>query len=443
MSKAPPRAVHFVFTALPDTSGYTLRTQRLLSYRDDADASPADVIVYPREKWLPPGDCTLHPRIATYVHDGVAYHALTAPPHRRPLIAATRWLDDRGIRGTSRIGFRQPLGPIVPHELSDLLAERIRAADVVHAHSPPRCGLWALETARKYGRPFVYEVRGFLDLTAASEGRQHVWDRPIEEYREQERRLLREADAIVTLSRVMAEEVVRRGGPADRIGVVPNAATVDLSVLDRRDAALRESTVRRKLGIADSFVVGTITNVREMEGIDTLIDAVRLLRDEGVPAVALIVGDGRDIDSVREQAAAANAVHEGCVLLPGRVPPSESDDYYTALDVFAIPRNDVPVGRLVAPVKPVQALKLAVPVAASDLPALRDFCGDGAVYAAPESAASLADVLRRFHASGDFRRETAAAGLRHLQAQSSEALAARELTATYEQAIAHAASVSR
>ena len=96
------------------------------------------------------------------------------------------------------------------------------------------------------------------------------------------------ADLVVTLGEAMRDEIVARGVPAEKIEIVPNAVSAEFLKPPPDATALRE-----ELGIKpDEPVVGEVTSLVPHEGIGTLLEATAILRARGVPARALIVGDG-------------------------------------------------------------------------------------------------------------------------------------------------------
>ncbi|MEK8227743.1 glycosyltransferase [Oerskovia sp. M15] len=106
--------------------------------------------------------------------------------------------------------------------------------------------------------------------------------------RAKETELAASADAVVTLSATMRDELISRGVPAERVSVVPNAVRSSLLSGHPSPAAARAS-----LGLPEaSFVVGTVSSLVGYEGQDTILRAVALLRQRGVDVTALIVGDG-------------------------------------------------------------------------------------------------------------------------------------------------------
>ena len=81
------------------------------------------------------------------------------------------------------------------------------------------------------------------------------------------------------------------------------------------------------------------------------------------------------------------------VLFVGRIPHSQIEEWYEALDLFVLPRLDLEVSRNVTPIKPLLAMAKGVPVVASDLPAVREITGNLAQYVIPGDAVQLAKSI--------------------------------------------------
>ena len=72
--------------------------------------------------------------------------------------------------------------------------------------------------------------------------------------------------------------------PTHQIGVGPAVSIVPITVDERQ-------SLRAECGVApDAFLVGFFGFVNLTKGLDTLFQAVRILRDQGIPAQALIIG---------------------------------------------------------------------------------------------------------------------------------------------------------
>ncbi|MCL2092449.1 MAG: glycosyltransferase [Micrococcales bacterium] len=293
-------------------------------------------------------------------------------------------------------------------------------AGAVHATTPFTNGLVAQRVAARLGLPWVYEVRGLLEDTwaasfptpaarrAASASQRHALARA------REAELAAAADHVVVLGTTVRDSLVARGVPAERITVVPNAVDDALLTCDTDPA-----TARARLGLGacgpaggdtDGFWVGTVGSLVDYEGVGTLLDAVTILRAQGVDVRVAVVGDGvARPELVRRAAALGEAA-----VLPGRVPAAQAVTWYQALDVFVVPRRDTAVTRTVVPLKPMQAMALRRPVVASDLPALREVVGDpgAGLMVPPDDADALAGALAALAADPDRVARLGAAGRR-------------------------------
>ncbi|WP_460863696.1 glycosyltransferase, partial [Nocardiopsis coralliicola] len=395
----PGRVLHLVSNALPVASaGYTVRTHRIAAAQRALGLEPS-VAAFPGwpEAGLDGPD--------RWQLDGVDYRAVLPG---QPLPGGLAGRIDAGVA-----------------EVAALVAE-LRPA-VLHAAGDHRNGTLALRVAARTGLPVVYEVRGFGEETwLAAVGEEA---RGSERHRlivARETAVARRADAVVTLSAAMRAELVGRGVAPERITLAPNAVDAEL-LAARPDGA----AFRRAHGIGpDEFAVGSVSSLVGYEGFGVLARAVALLRSRGVPARLLLVGDGPDRGQV-ERAVREAGLDDA--VLPGRVPPDAALQAQAALDVLAVPRTAARVCALVTPLKPVEAMALGTPVAASDLPALRGLlsgadrpgdtggAGGGAGAGAaggrtagllvePEDPAALAAALERLYRSPALRAELAADG---------------------------------
>ncbi|QDW64366.1 glycosyltransferase [Oerskovia sp. KBS0722] len=369
---APLAVLHHLTNSLPHTqSGYTLRSHAVLTAQRDAGLRVAATT----RAGYPVTIGSLAARGVDVV-DGIPYRRLI--PSGLPNDPARRFADATDLLVRSSADF---------------------APDLLHTTTPGTNGDVTRAAARRLGIPWVYEVRGLPEETwVASHGTPEA--REVAE-RSERRALLRaketelatDADAVVTLSATMRDELVSRGVPAERISVVPNA--VRSSLLSEHPAP---AAARAALGLPEAaFVVGTVSSLVGYEGHDTILRAVALLRRRGVDATALVVGDGVSRPSlVRLADELGLGAH---AILPGRVPHEQASLYMAALDVFLVPRRDDRVTRLVTPLKPVEAMAIGRPVVASDLPALAEVLDvpRGGLLVAPDDVDAWADTIESLH----------------------------------------------
>ncbi len=349
--------LHVVTNSLPLTqAGSTIRTQRVVRAQRDLgwDARVVTRLGYP----VTHGDLgSPDPQFV----DGVPYHRL---------LPALMPSDDH-----LRAVYSTHLGRLV-----DVLRP-----DVLHAASDHVNAAVAVDVAHERGLPAAYEARTFFEDTwlARHGGEAARNSDTFALLRERHTEALRAADAVTTLSEGMSQAIISRGVAPERVFVTPNAVPLDF--LEPRDTA----GARRHLGIDDALWIGSVATVNDDEGFDVLLDAVALMRADGIDARALIVGDGPGLAALRAQAERSGVP----LVTPGRVPVTQVRDWYDALDVFALPRHDTALNRAVTALKPLEAQARGIPAVGSDLPAVAEVLAPGSTRVPPEDAAALAAAL--------------------------------------------------
>ncbi len=274
------------------------------------------------------------------------------------------------------------------------LAEKWRP-DVLHAHSPALNGLAAIRAGRKLGIPVVYEIRAFWEDAAVGNLSGREGSLKYRLTRELENMAVRGAHAVMTICEGLKADLVSRGFPAEKIGIMPNG--VDLTTFGK--PAPRDEALAARLGIAEGPVIGFIGSFYDYEGLDDLIAAMPMLLDRHPGAHLLLVGGGPMDKSLRAQAGASLAAER--IHFTGRVPHSEVERYYALTDIMAYPRKKSRLTDLVTPLKPLEANAQMQLVAASDVGGHRELIRDGetGVLFAPDNpaacAAALADLADR------------------------------------------------
>ncbi len=285
----------------------------------------------------------------------------------------------------------QPLDSYVQYAADQYVQAAMQnRVSVIHAASNHVTALPALIAARRLGLPFVYEVRGFWEITEQSSkpGWEHT-DRFALALK-LETLVANEADQVLAITQQVAETLISRGVASERITLLPNSVDVNaFSPLPAHQKTLA------KLGIPNGIpVIGYAGSVVEYEGLDLLIRATSDVLSRGIDVRTVIVGDGPALDGLKVLTEELQLKNH--VKFTGRVPSSSVALYLSCFDVVPSPRRRLPVTELVPPLKPLEAMASGKAVILTDLPPLRDLAGaDGerARLCEPESSVSLADVI--------------------------------------------------
>jgi PEP-CTERM/exosortase A-associated glycosyltransferase len=358
VSDRETRPLHALAMSLPQRRcGYTYRTHYLLKAQRDLGFAPIAATA-PGFPLAEPA-----PHFAEVEElDGIPYHRLAKfipfsereEIRREKKTAYARW-DARQPYDVYLTRYSQYLGELAQQVFPGIL----------HAHSNHLNALAAGSAAQALGIPHVYEVRGLWEETDLSLGRVASDSNQYAAHRGAETRCCVAADAVVTLSETMKNELVGRGISAEKIFLVPNAIDPGRLPVLERDAGLAE-----QLALGDGPVIGYVGSISAYEGLDQLVRAFARVHREIPTARLLIVGDGRWARRLHESVAESNV--RDAVRLVGRVSHDKVLGMYSLIDVFVVPRLPYRVCEIVTPIKPYEAMATGRALVVSDVAALRE-----------------------------------------------------------------------
>ena len=177
--------------------------------------------------------------------------------------------------------------------------------DAVHVHDLPLARV-GLEAGLRYGARFVLDLHeiwpALLQVSAHTHtlaGRLLSSDR---QWRAYERRMTAQADRVVVVVEESKARLTGFGVDPDKITVVSN--TLNINSFDLNDACAEAPVPGTPLRM---LYVGGVTAHR---GLQDVLDAIRLLKDRGVPVVFDLVGDGAYLPQLRAQAARLGITEE-------------------------------------------------------------------------------------------------------------------------------------
>ena len=381
MTPGPPtRLLHVLDHSLPIGSGYSYRSRSIVAGQKHLGLEPV-VLTSPKQGTE---------RDGRELVDGIPHYRTGRTGGRLPFARELRLM----LRLASRI----------------IRVARAEGAELIHAHSPSLNGLPALWAGRRLGLPVIYEVHTLWEDAAVNNGTFTEGSLRYRVSRALETIVLRRAHRVVAICEGIRSEVVSRGIPSGRVSVVPNG--VEAEWLEPRP---RATDLAAQLGLGAGPVFGYIGSFSRYEGLPFLIEAFPELIARFPGAGLLLVGGGRDEQTVRAAAQRAGAA----VLMPGRVPQERVRDFYTLIDVFVLPRRRIRLTELVTPLKPLEAMAMGLPVLASDIGGHAELVSDGetGLLFKAESQESLVDQASRLGRDRELRAQLGAAGRRWVETE--------------------------
>jgi PEP-CTERM/exosortase A-associated glycosyltransferase len=306
-----------------------------------------------------------------------------------------------------------------------LVAEK---PDLVHAHSPCLNGMAALGL----GVPVVYELRSLWEDSAVSSGTTTEGSLRYRASRALETHVLRRADAVTVICEGLRQEVVRRGVPAERITVMPNAVDPEsLGAGKTPDPA----PVRQRFGLDGRTVLGFIGSFFSWEGLSLLVEALPSILRERPDVRLLLVGSGEEEAALRRQVQDLGLGEH--VIFAGRVPHGEVDAVYAAIDILVYPRPSTRLTDLVTPLKPLEAMALGKLYVASNCGGHREMVRHretGMLFEAGDAVALARTVLELIGAP-DLQQRLRANGPRYIRDERTWARVVPRYRSAYERAL--------
>lgn len=166
--------------------------------------------------------------------------------------------------------------------------------------------------------------------------------------------------------------------------------------------------------------IGTIAEFTKNKGLDHLLDALNLLKSEGLQLA--MVGDGEDKEKIENRIERENLKES--VKTCGFVPHAAK--YIKAFDIFVLPslKEGLPYTIL-------EAMNAGIPVVASSVGGIPDLIEHekSGFLTTPKSSASLAEYLNKLIENGKLRKQFArAAKIRALEKFSFESMLSRTIS---------------
>jgi glycosyltransferase involved in cell wall biosynthesis len=235
--------------------------------------------------------------------------------------------------------------------------------------------------ARRLGVPYLVEVEGplaQLRYEGGASGLRLLGDRL-------ERRRLRAADALLTVSQPLAQHLVSQGARADRTHVLPNVVDRARFGTDER----RRVETRRRLELDDRVVVGFHGVFSPWYGLDVLVESLAFVRDDRVSL--LLVGDGVERDRVERIVAERSLADR--VTITGFVSHDVVPEFVDAFDVAVVPDHVW----WTSPLKLLEYGAMGKPVVAARVPSVEALAAPSEVALVerrdPEALAAAVDAL--------------------------------------------------
>jgi glycosyltransferase involved in cell wall biosynthesis len=219
-------------------------------------------------------------------------------------------------------------------------AFRARRFDIIYCYPPITGGLAAIFAGWLSRRPFVIDIQDLWPDSVVKSGMAGT--------RRMEKILnlmcnfvYRRAARILAQSKGIKSRLIERGVSSDKISVVYNWA-------DELAAAPAGLADLSPYGFDDKFNIVYGGNLGRVQGLDVLVRAAHLARQQSPDLQLLLIGDGIESDNLKQLVRELDA--ENVRIAPG-VPRKMIGDVFAAADVLALHLWNDPLFRITIPQK--------------------------------------------------------------------------------------------
>lgn len=264
-------------------------------------------------------------------------------------------------------------------------------ADVIYVWHPPLTigvAAWLISKTKRV--PFVYDVQDIWGSFTVLSGMVREGGAAIKLIRRLEKFVAKRASHTIVQTAAGREYFIERGVPADKISILPH--WIDETVFGGAKDDDRQS-VRAEFGWDGRFVILFAGNIGIVQGLESVLEAARLLPND--KAKIVLMGDGTDRPRLEVIAASSNIGDR--IEFIDRQPLERMPAMMAAADALLVSLKRSELAKFVVPSKTVAYLASGKPILMAAGGASEDLIREAkaGIVVEPENAEELAGAIER------------------------------------------------
>jgi glycosyltransferase involved in cell wall biosynthesis len=215
------------------------------------------------------------------------------------------------------------------------------------------------------------------------------------------------ASHIIAVSENTKQEIIEYLGVApEKITVIYEGCSEDLEPCKDQEKA---AEFRKKYNIPENYILALGIN-KPHKNFNFLIKCIAKAKESGSFDFPLVIAGPKENEYYDLKIKAKEGNIDKSVFFPGRIPGNEIPLLFAGARVLVFPSLYEGFG-----LPPLEAMKMGVPVAASNREPIPEICGDAAAYFDPVSEEELIEILKKVLSDTDYRNELIEKGNKNLE----------------------------
>lgn len=243
---------------------------------------------------------------------------------------------------------------------------------IVHGHSPLEFAISALKYVKNNNLPFVYEVHGLIadiPIHQKKQGKIKIRNKlKINIFLLNEKKIFERADVIITQTSIMKNRITHiHKIDSGKIKIIPNG--VDTEKFDPIKWRDKGSDLRKRKNWIGKIIFMYCGFLDDINGLDFFLEAVQELPDQIKQEIKIVIlGRG----PLKEYVDNMSKKESNLIEYLGLVNYDEMPMYYSACDVFVIPRPSTLPAETLMPMKLLEAMAMGKIVLGSNVGGIKE-----------------------------------------------------------------------
>ncbi|MBN2519292.1 MAG: glycosyltransferase family 4 protein [Bacteroidales bacterium] len=260
----------------------------------------------------------------------------------------------------------------------------IKEFDIIHGHSNHKNGLSAYLLAKKYKKPFIYDLHALSIDIYSKKSLKYLISKKIESF------LIKKADVLISIDEELKDHIIKSFNvPSELIFPAPNGIDSNFFI---RNIAIDKSNLIPK----DRFVIG-IDNSKALENSEFIFQHQNELI-KNFPNLFFVVFGNKDSGLQLDP--------EYFRILP-KIEYHLMPQYYSILDLFLMPRFYNKMSETITPLKILEVMSSETPVLVSNVKGLTSCIEDnetGYIFNLSDGISSLINRLKLIIETNNLKR---------------------------------------